>query len=125
LIQRPVDVLKIDRSFVSQLPATASVAVVRAIVAMAAALGLRTVAEGVEHEEQLAAVRSFGCDRVQGFLLARPMPLEALLKRYAARAALAPVNQSAGSYSSCRFHHWYGPQFLHPVAGPSARGVCG
>jgi diguanylate cyclase (GGDEF)-like protein/PAS domain S-box-containing protein len=88
LIQRPVDVLKIDRSFVNELPTEASVAVVRAIVAMAAALGLRTVAEGVEREEQLAAVRSLDCDRVQGFLLARPMPLEALMHRYAGRATV-------------------------------------
>jgi diguanylate cyclase len=81
-------VLKIDRSFVNELPTEASVAVVRAIVAMAAALGLRTVAEGVEREEQLAAVRGLDCDRVQGFLLARPMPLEALMQRYAGRAAV-------------------------------------
>jgi EAL domain-containing protein (putative c-di-GMP-specific phosphodiesterase class I) len=86
LIQRPVDVLKIDRSFVSELPAGASVAVVRAIVAMASALGLRTVAEGVEREEQLDAVRGLDCDRVQGYLLARPMSLAVLMERYAARA---------------------------------------
>jgi diguanylate cyclase (GGDEF)-like protein/PAS domain S-box-containing protein len=91
LIERPVDVLKIDRSFVSELPAEASMAVVRAIVAMAAGLGLRTVAEGVEREEQLEAVRALGCDRVQGFLLARPMPIEALLERYSAQDRGAKV----------------------------------
>lgn len=82
LIERPVDVLKIDSSFVSAMPSATAVAVVRAIVAMAAALGLRTVAEGVENEEQLDAVRALGCDRVQGFLLAHPMKLAALAERY-------------------------------------------
>jgi diguanylate cyclase (GGDEF)-like protein/PAS domain S-box-containing protein len=83
LIERPVDVLKIDRSFVSTLPSTESVAVVRAIVAMAAALGLDTVAEGVEEDIQLTALAELGCDRVQGFLLAWPMNLAALIQYYA------------------------------------------
>ena len=74
-----MDVLKIDRSFVSGLPAARSAEVVRAIVAMAVALGLRTVAEGVEREDQLEAVRDLGCDLVQGFLLARPAALESYL----------------------------------------------
>jgi diguanylate cyclase (GGDEF)-like protein/PAS domain S-box-containing protein len=84
LIERPVDVLKIDRSFVSALPGTASAAVVSAIVAMAAALGLQTVAEGVEDQTQLSSLRELGCDRVQGFLVARPMHLAALIEYYAA-----------------------------------------
>jgi len=78
LIERPMDVLKIDRSFVDDLPAPRSTAVVSAIVAMAAALGLRTVAEGVEREEQLEAVRGLGVDLVQGYLLARPVALAEL-----------------------------------------------
>jgi diguanylate cyclase (GGDEF)-like protein/PAS domain S-box-containing protein len=82
LIERPVDVLKIDRSFVIALPTPTSAAVIRGIVAMAAALGLATVAEGVEHEVQLDAVRELGCDRAQGFLLARPMNLAALIEYY-------------------------------------------
>jgi diguanylate cyclase (GGDEF)-like protein/PAS domain S-box-containing protein len=83
LNERPVDVLKIDRSLISPLPATESMAVVRAIVAMAAALGLATVAEGVEDEAQRLAVRELGCDRVQGYLLARPMTLAALMEYHA------------------------------------------
>jgi diguanylate cyclase (GGDEF)-like protein/PAS domain S-box-containing protein len=83
LIERPVDVLKIDRSFVSALPTPASAAVVRAIVAMAAALDLSTVAEGVEEQAQLDALRQLGCDRVQGFLLAHPMDLAAVIEYYA------------------------------------------
>ena len=82
LIERPVDVLKIDRSFVMALPTPTSAAVIRGIVAMAAALGLATVAEGVEQQAQLDAVRELGCDRAQGFLLARPMNLAALIDYY-------------------------------------------
>jgi diguanylate cyclase (GGDEF)-like protein/PAS domain S-box-containing protein len=89
LIERPVDVLKVDQSFISGLPAPTGAAVVRAIVAMAAALGLETVAEGVEREEQLDAVRALGCDSAQGFLLARPMPVAALAAYYGATAAAA------------------------------------
>ena len=89
LIERPVDVLKIDRSFVSGLPGPTSVAVVRAIVAMAAALELRTVAEGVEEPSQLEAIRELGCDRVQGYLLARPMTLATIAEDYAATPSTA------------------------------------
>jgi diguanylate cyclase (GGDEF)-like protein/PAS domain S-box-containing protein len=92
LIERPVDVLKIDRSFVSALPAPTSVAVVRAIVAMAEALGLHTVAEGVEDDTQLTALRELGCDRVQGYLLARPMNLAALIDYYAVLGVDADVH---------------------------------
>jgi diguanylate cyclase (GGDEF)-like protein/PAS domain S-box-containing protein len=87
LIERPVDVLKIDRSFVSALPGPESTAVVRAIVAMATALRLDTVAEGVEDETQLAVLRDLGVDRVQGYLLARPMDLKALTDYYSVPVA--------------------------------------
>jgi EAL domain-containing protein (putative c-di-GMP-specific phosphodiesterase class I) len=52
------------------------VQLVRAIVLMARGLGLAVIAEGVETEEQLAALSGVGCDEVQGFLLGRPMPAE-------------------------------------------------
>jgi diguanylate cyclase (GGDEF)-like protein len=71
----PLHVLKVDRAFVQDVVHGAdSCAVVEAIVAMAHALGLEVVAEGVETAEQLASLRAMGCDHVQGFLLARPMP---------------------------------------------------
>jgi diguanylate cyclase (GGDEF)-like protein/PAS domain S-box-containing protein len=91
LIERPVDVLKIDRSFVIALPKPTSAAVVRGIVAMAAALGLATVAEGVEQEAQLDAVRELGCDRAQGFLMARPMDLAALIEYYGVAVPATPA----------------------------------
>ena len=75
LRQLPIDKLKIDRAFVANVPANAVDTVIfRTIVAMASAMGIRTVAEGVETREQLDCVRALGCDLVQGYLLAKPMP---------------------------------------------------
>ncbi len=90
LIERPVDVLKLDRSLIEGVPASASIAIVRAIVAMADALGLRTVAEGVEHAEQLELLVDLGAQHIQGYHLARPMPLAALAERYARYAPVPP-----------------------------------
>ncbi len=75
----PFDVIKIDRSFIKDLGADASArAIVQAIVALGKALGLSVTAEGVETEDQLAALAADQCDEVQGFLLARPMAPEKL-----------------------------------------------
>jgi EAL domain-containing protein (putative c-di-GMP-specific phosphodiesterase class I) len=72
----PIKTLKIDRSFVSRLTNShESKAIVRAIVAMARSLELKVVAEGVENQEQLDAVVAAGCDVVQGYLFARPLPV--------------------------------------------------
>lgn len=71
----PIDVLKIDKSFIQGMvddPDTASI--VHAIISMAHALKLTVVAEGVETREQLLYLRAYKCDRYQGYLLARPMP---------------------------------------------------
>ncbi len=71
----PVGKLKIDRSFVRDIGRAASDdAIVEAIIRMAASLGMRTVAEGVETQEQLAFLRERGCNAMQGYLLARPLP---------------------------------------------------
>ncbi len=71
----PLDELKIDRSLVDEIGRSAkSEAIIRAIVGMAHALGLRTIAEGIETQAQHEFVRSLGCQSVQGFLFARPMP---------------------------------------------------
>jgi diguanylate cyclase len=69
----PLDELKIDRTFVRALGDPRSAAVVRAIVALAGELGLRTVAEGVEDEDALRQVRELGCTLAQGFHVARPL----------------------------------------------------
>jgi diguanylate cyclase (GGDEF)-like protein len=74
-----MDVLKVDRSFTAELGRSKEGTVFfQAIVSMAHALGMEVVAEGVENEEQLAILRTLGCNEVQGYLVARPMPAEAM-----------------------------------------------
>jgi EAL domain-containing protein (putative c-di-GMP-specific phosphodiesterase class I) len=70
-----VDRLKIDRSFVAALDTvTAAGSIAGALVALGDSLGLDVVAEGVETEEQLAALRTAGCRMAQGYLFGRPLP---------------------------------------------------
>jgi diguanylate cyclase (GGDEF)-like protein len=73
----PLDNLKLDQSFVRGLPGDADdLAICTAVIAMGHALGLKVIAEGVETTEQLALLRELGCDVVQGYLFARPMPAD-------------------------------------------------
>jgi diguanylate cyclase (GGDEF)-like protein/PAS domain S-box-containing protein len=75
----PVDVLKVDRTFVDGLgPDPEDSAIVAAIVSLASTLELETVAEGVETPEQLDRLRALGCTAAQGFLFSRPVPAPAL-----------------------------------------------
>jgi diguanylate cyclase (GGDEF)-like protein/PAS domain S-box-containing protein len=70
-----IDTLKIDRSFITELPGQGDGArLVSALVAIARSLGLRVTAEGVETEAQLAFLTDLGCQEVQGFLYARALP---------------------------------------------------
>jgi EAL domain-containing protein (putative c-di-GMP-specific phosphodiesterase class I) len=79
LKERPIDGIKIDRSFVAGLPSDASSgAIVAAVVGMAHALGRSVTAEGIETCEQLAFLDALGCDLAQGYLLGRPMPFAEL-----------------------------------------------
>ncbi len=75
----PVDVLKIDKSFIDPLVNTdpASSALVTAIIGLAQSLGLDVIAEGIEHQSQLHRLVDLGCDQGQGFLMARPLDREA------------------------------------------------
>lgn len=86
----PIDALKIDKSLVKEVHEShAGAAIIRAVVTMANALGLRTIAEGTESESQLLAVQDTGCDCVQGYLLSKPMPAEAVadwMRTFAARS---------------------------------------
>jgi len=76
LRQFPFDTLKVDRSFVSDLlEDDGCAAITSAIVAMANRLRLKVVAEGVENEGQLEALRKLGCDQVQGYFFSRPLPI--------------------------------------------------
>lgn len=85
LRQLPVDVLKIDRSFIMELDSDPhAVALVESVITLAHGLGLRVVAEGVENAQQLAVLAQLGCDQAQGYLFSRPVPaaeVEALLQR--------------------------------------------
>ena len=77
----PLDVLKIDRSFINDIPHNAdSASIVAAIIAMSHNLNLTVIAEGVETEQQLDYLREKGCDEVQGFLFSRPLPVEEMSK---------------------------------------------
>jgi predicted signal transduction protein with EAL and GGDEF domain len=80
----PLDIIKVDRSFVAALGDGQGSSIAGAIVSLARALGLRTVAEGIEDDEQRRAVRALGCDLARGYLFARPMPAEALTRLPAA-----------------------------------------
>lgn len=76
LVQLPVDLLKIDRSFIVNMTTNASSrAVVSAVITLAHALNLKVVAEGVELQEQANLLKLMRCDEIQGYFLSRPVPL--------------------------------------------------
>ncbi|KQV44836.1 MULTISPECIES: bifunctional diguanylate cyclase/phosphodiesterase [unclassified Duganella] len=90
LKRMPLYELKIDRSFIMDMPDDASdVVIVQTILAMAGQMGLRVVAEGVETQAQADFLAAHGCHALQGYLLGRPAPLPALLDLLTAQAALS------------------------------------
>lgn len=79
----PVDKLKIDRSFISEIPGNAAdVKLAATIIAMTRNLGIKVLAEGVETEAQLEFLREQGCDACQGYLFSRPLPAEEYEAKY-------------------------------------------
>ena len=77
----PIGNLKIDRSFISELPENADdTAIVKAIIAMATTLKLKVVAEGVETADQLEFLRDLDCNEIQGYFISRPLPAEEMTK---------------------------------------------
>lgn len=73
----PIDYLKIDRSFIQDVPGDSNdAAIVMAVIAMADSLNLKVVAEGVEKQEQIDFLHNYGCDDVQGFFFSQPVPSE-------------------------------------------------
>jgi diguanylate cyclase (GGDEF)-like protein/PAS domain S-box-containing protein len=87
----PVDILKVDRSFIQLLGTTQEPGLARSIVRLGDELGLRTVAEGIEYDEQLAALQHLGCTLGQGFLFAAPMREDEISAHLVGSAVLAPV----------------------------------
>jgi diguanylate cyclase (GGDEF)-like protein len=80
LQRMPVTEVKIDRSFTAESPSSDVSPFLAGIVGLSHGLSLRVIAEGVETEEQLAAVRAAGCDRAQGYLFGRPSDAAAILR---------------------------------------------
>jgi EAL domain-containing protein (putative c-di-GMP-specific phosphodiesterase class I) len=75
LTRLPVDILKIDRSFVAELNGSPEgSAIAEAVIRLSQVLHLTTVAEGIETEEQAAELLALGCDTGQGYLYAKPLP---------------------------------------------------
>jgi len=82
----PFDKIKIDKSFIDDVAAREeSAAIIRAIVALADALGLTTTAEGAESHEQVAKPREAGCTQIQGYVVSRPRPAEEIAAMFARR----------------------------------------
>ena len=87
LQQLPLHAMKIDRSFVADLPASRmNLTLVTAVIAMAESLGMEVVAEGVENEQQADLLRALGAQQGQGYLFGRPMPAEEFLRTVGAVA---------------------------------------
>jgi diguanylate cyclase (GGDEF)-like protein len=84
LARLAVDTLKIDRSFVIELDKPEGRALVTSIIAMAHALKLKVVAEGVETERQMNQLLALGCDEMQGFLFSKPVPVDIFEARFLA-----------------------------------------
>ncbi|MFG1490231.1 EAL domain-containing protein, partial [Oceanospirillum sp. HFRX-1_2] len=95
LKEMPIDVLKVDRAFVKDLPhGRNDCAITRTIIVLAQQLDLSVVAEGIELVEQANFLTESGCDIGQGFLYSRPLPLKALEEKLN-QATLAPLSAVA------------------------------
>ena len=117
----PADEVKIDRTFIDGLPADLDdLAITQAVIAMAHSLDMKVVAEGVETEAQRGALTSMGCDQLQGYLLGRPMTVEALsvlLRR--SESKVEPNRQTRGSAAPGRAAMGEDHRTRRPAPGPA------
>jgi len=108
----PIDVLKIDKSFVLNMSASpADEMIVRSTIELARNLSLRVVAEGIESHATYVALKAFGCEVGQGFHLGRPGPPEDVA--WAPRGTAQPMSRASFGPDSRR-----GPRALGALSGP-------
>lgn len=80
----PVDYIKIDKSFIAEITHQGmGIRILKAIITLAHEMGIRTVAEGIETDEQLELIKLYGCDMAQGYLIGKPKPEEKITKKSA------------------------------------------
>ena len=87
----PLDVLKIDKRFVDNLDEPQGEQLVYAIIQMGRALKMNTVAEGVETQRQMEALKGMGCDQFQGYFFSKPLPEDKFLRWLATGKRVAAV----------------------------------
>ncbi len=98
----PIDVLKIDRSFVKDLPDnTDSISIINAIIALARSLNLKVLAEGAETEPQYHLLRELRCNEVQGYLFSRPITATAFRRQFIAGDPASPPPDSRTPPRGC------------------------
>ena len=102
-----IDTLKIDQSFVKDIPEDANGrALASMIIAMAHVSRIRVIAEGVERSEQLSFLRDEGCDEIQGFLFSEPVPADQIARmcHYDARPGGDPPTLAGQAHGESRPH---------------------
>ena len=103
LLRFPIDRLKIDASFVSEMTDDPqSMLIVKAIISLAQSLNMKVIAEGVETVEHLEQLKALGCDQCQGFLFGRPAPARAIEAELRTRAAAVVAGQMDTSATQAR-----------------------
>ena len=126
--QFPIDTIKIDRSFVRDLPIDSEdQAIAQAIISMGKALGMTVIAEGVETVEQEAFLRSHACDEMQGFLFSKPLPAREMADLLRAEAQLprrrcSPKRTRRGSRDQVRAERRCRLTAADAGRGPSGSG---
>lgn len=113
----PVDVLKIDRSFVSDLERSEqSRQIVGTIMDLARSLGMQVVAEGAELEEQVSYLAALDCDFGQGYVFARPLDEQAARTALSAASNRAAGDQELANALGCPPHDWPSTPQSEPTA---------